>query len=299
MTHIVCIVLCLTPVTAVIVLGWLTRKTARDVEARLTGKSFRRPKLVFGNERSGRWMIGRWPTALLGGLFLNVAVGIRAWVAALLLMAPFEFVWLAGWFAGWENSFNKGYELSGVWPVISVAAVLLSLPVLAIVPMAIAHHAVRGRITCVIEFGMVFRLIRAAGLRYLWLTLLIALGSAGVFGARALPVFAEHFSGRVASGDPEQIHAFSWQFSLLMTALLFMGLLGVRSVMATTYARAQGNIETGQNGSLLVAGLVMLVAMALWLSLVFLVYLSQFLNYNWWSWINQPVLMLPWLGVFR
>ena len=87
------------------------------------------------------------------------------------------------------------------------------------------------------------------------------------------------------------------QLKLIMTALLFVGLLVVRSVMASTYARAQRNVEAGRHGGLLKAGLVLLLAMTLWLALVFLIYLSQFLNYNWWSWVNQPVIMLPWLGV--
>ena len=149
----VCIVLCLTPVTAVVVLGWLTRKTANDVEARLVGQAYHRPNLIFGTVRPNRWMTWQWLGALAGGLWLNFVVGIRAWIAVLVLLAPFELIWLASWFAGWENSFNKGYELSGVWPITSLAAVLLSLPVLTLVPMAIAHQAVQGRIASVTEFA--------------------------------------------------------------------------------------------------------------------------------------------------
>ena len=290
--------LCLTPVTAVVVLGWLTHKTARDIfSIEQSGRAAGWPNLLRAGSRPAGFNPLRILASTVRGLAFYGWLGIKAWAAVLILLAPFELIWLAGWSAGWENSFNKSYELSGAWPGVSVLAVLLSLPVLTVVPMAIAHQAVRGRISAVFEIGAILRLIRGALWRYLGLTALIAIGWLGVFAVRGLPVFAESFSLRVASGDPELIAAFAGQFKLMTTGLLFAGLLIMRSAMARVYARASSNVAGGRAGGWLKTGAVSAALAAIWLALVFFVYFAQFLNYSWWSWINQPILMLPWLGM--
>jgi len=290
------IVLCLTPVSAVIVLGWLTRKTARDIRSRIDGGNPGDwPNFLLAENSVGR----RWWSRWAGGLIANIAAGLKAWIAVLALTLPFSLVWLSGWFAGWENSFSKGYEQAGVWPVTSLLAVFASLPVLVLLPMAIAHQSVKGTITGIFEMRRIAALTRAAGWRYLALTLIIAIGCIGVFGARALPVFAEQISARVASGSPEAIAEYAGQFKLAMTALLFCGLLVVRHIMARVYAAAVGALDSGRTAGRLKSAIVLLFAALLWFGLVFLIYTNQFLNYSWWSWINQPVTMLPWLGVLH
>ena len=288
------IFLCLTPVTAVLVLGWLTRKTASDIRARGEG------------EMPGRWpnwilsdhaVRGSWLSRWTGGLTANFFAGLKAWAAVLALTLPFSLVWLAGWFAGWENSFSKGYELSAVWPSVSLLAVVLALPAFVLLPMGLAHQALNGTISSIFELRQIVTLIRAAGWRYLGLTVLIGIGCIGVLGVRGLPVFAEEFSAQVANAAPEAITQFTQKFAVVMTALLFTGLLVIRHVMARVYATAHkrysGGKRAGRMGSTLIFGL----AATLWLGAIFLIYVAQFLNYNWWSWINQPVVMLPWLGV--
>ena len=287
--------LCLTAVGAIIVLGWLTRKLARDIAARLERRPLDRwPNWLLSDSTRTRTGWLRW---LPGALVANFVAGARAWTGVLILTLPFSLVWLAGWFAGWENSFNKGYELSGVWPGVSLLAVLLSLPVWVILPMAIAHQAHEERLTSIFEFGRIARLIRSAWLSHLGLTLLIAVGCVGVFGARALPTFAEHISPALADGNPEAAEQFANRVRLFTAVLLFTGLLVVRHAMARVYAHALRRSETQRPRGWLVGGITFLICAALWLGLAFLIYVAQFLNYAWWSWINQPVLMLPWLGI--
>ena len=84
---------------------------------------------------------------------------------------------------------------------------------------------------------------------------------------------------------------------LVATALLFTGLLVLRAAMARVYARAQARIEKGERGSLVATILCYAVSLVVCLAIVFSVFVAQFLNYQWLSWLNQPVLMLPWLGL--
>jgi len=288
------VVLCLTPVTAIVVLGWLSRKTNRDVRRRLGETvSARGPNLVFGEPELSRSIMQRWT----GALRSNMVAGAKAWLAVLMMTLPFVLVWFAAWVAGWENSFNKGYENAAVWPVTSLLAVVFSLPAMVALPMAMAHQARVGTVSAITDVARIMHLIRLAGWSYFALTLLIGLGCIGVFGARVLPTFAEHIDPRLASGSAEDFDRFKGQFVLLTTAALLAGLLVVRHVMARVYARAYRRLERGDRGSLTKTLLVCALTAAIWAGLIFLIHFAQFLNYNWWSWINQPVFMLPWLGI--
>lgn len=286
--------LCLTPVTAVLALGWLTRKTERDIAERLAGRRPGHwPNFLRAENRSGRGWRHRWT----GALSANLATGLKALVGVLLLAAPFSLIWLVGWFAGWENSFNKGYELSGVWPLTSLLAVVLSLPVLVLVPMAIAHQAATGTIVAALQFRTIARFIRAAGWAYLGLTLMLAVGCMATLLVRALPVFAEQVSPLIARGAPGAYETFASGFRFWTTLVLVAGLLILRHVMARVYATAGRNVRTGKRAGGFKTSIVFLGCGLIWLALVFMIYVGQFLNYNWWSWLNQPVYMLPWIGV--
>ncbi len=288
------VVLCLTPATAVVALGWLTRKTAADIGWRLSGAGRTGwPNLVIGENAAASTWLQRW----FGALAANLMAGLKAWLAVLLMTVPFALVWLTGWFAGWENSFNKGYENAGIWPGVSLLSVLLSVPIHVLLPMAIAHQARIGTVTAILDVGRIIRLVRAAGFSYLLLTALIAIGSVGVLGVRGITVFAEHIAPEVASGSAEAIGQFARRFAVTATALLVIGLIVVRHVVARIYAHAAGRLSSGERGGLIKTAIVLAMCAAIWLGLIFLVYFAQFLNYAWWSWLNQPVLMLPWLAV--
>ncbi len=292
--YLVLVLLCLTPATAILALGWLTRKTAGDCSARLAGnRPPPWPNFVLAEVRKDR----TWWAILFGGLIANFKSGLKAWISILILTLPFSLVWLAGWFAGWENSFNKGYEQSGVWPVISLLAVILSTPFLSLVAMALAHQAVNGTIASAVQLGRILSLVRSAGWPYILLTLLFAIGAFGVFAARSLPTFAEQFSPDVASGDPAAIQAFARRFEFAMTAILVAGVLVIRHALARIYASAERRRLEQKRASRIKTFVMFLLTSLLWLGAVFSIYVTQFVNYAWWSWVNQPTYMLPWLGL--
>ncbi len=282
--------LCLTPPTALIALGWLTRKTAHDIRGNQGAPSNERPKFVRGDPTSDR-RISRW----FGGLVQNLSAGVKAWFGVIAFTLPFSLAWLTGWFAGWENSFSKGYEQAGVWPTVSLLAVFLSLPILSLLPMAVAHQAQHASFASMFALKEILNRVRAAGWRYLMLTILITLGGVGVLGARALPVFGEHMLAENVQGDVKALKAFGAVFKIVMTVGLFAGILLVRKMMASTYAHAEARMSAGEMAGKFKSLFILTATGALWLSAVFIIYVGQFLNYNWWAWFNQPVLMLPWL----
>ena len=67
--------------------------------------------------------------------------------------------------------------------------------------------------------------------------------------------------------------------------------------MARVYVRAQRRLAAGRSLGKIRAGVIFSIAGLIWAGIVFLIYVAQFLNYSWWSWLNQPVTMLPWIGI--
>ena len=110
--------------------------------------------------------------------------------------------------------------------------------------MAIAHQSATSRVGSVLELRTIFALYRRTPWRNLGLLFLIVIGFAALLGVRVLPTFAEHMSERVAVGDPAEVAQFLDEVRLAATALLFTGLLVLRSAMARIYARAQ--CQTGE-----------------------------------------------------
>ncbi len=287
------IALCLHPLTAIVALGWITRRLKGQITALLNGSPAPPwPELLMLHEARGAGRFKLW----FGGLLANARVGGKAFTAVLMFTLPVSALWYVGWIAGWENSFNKGYEQAFFWPMISFGAVIVSAPLLTLLPMAIAHQAATNRVAAVWELRWIFSLYRHAPWSNLGLLLMIVIGFVALLGVRALPTFADHISQRVAAGEPASVERYLWEIRLAATTLLFTGLLVLRSAMGRVYAKASGSLEKGRAGGVVSTGICYALSTAIWLAVVFSFFLAQFLNYNWYSWLNQPVLMLPWLG---
>ena len=287
------IVLCLHPVTAIIALGWLTRRMRCHIATFDGGEpALPMPGILMLNRSEQPGIVTRW----IGGLFANIGAGLKALTAVLIFTLPFSALWYLGWFAGWENSFSKGYEQAFFWPALSFGAVVACALVLSLLPMAIAHQAARNRIAAILELRQILLLFRQTPWRNLGLLFMIAIGFAALLAVRALPTFASHLSERVAEGQPDAVAAYLMEVRLAATLLLFTGLLVLRWTMARVYARALERLAAGQRGGTVTAIICYLLSSAFWLVIIFTIFLAQFLNYNWFSWLNQPVLMLPWLG---
>ena len=209
------VALCAHPVGAVLVVGWTFRLMRRRVLAGWWRASRRREEVALESflARRGmdvparstpRWLVGehlrarlgrlcpdgrppstvrrlaRLPRALTAGLAANLGAGLKALACTYALTAPAALIWLGSWHLGWNISFNKDYEQSGIGLATGLLGGALFLLAMTYVPMAWAHLAATGDPRAFFEFRFVRRLARH---RLLTLTLFTAL-----FAAATVPV---------------------------------------------------------------------------------------------------------------
>lgn len=279
--------LCLSPLTALLVLGWLTRRMKARVDAH-RGRPAIYPGWVLGPRGKG------WIVRLLGGLAANIRAGVMTATGLAALTLPFSMLWLGAWWAGWENSFNKGYEQSAVGPVTWLIGALIALPILAHLPMALVHAATEQRLGAFFEFRRIRSVTRAAGWRVPWLALMSVVVSVPFFGLRALPVFVEG----IVPGFSEMPAAEQMQvaqiFGLAGAALCFAVLVFLRDRASGIYARAAGS--GGRTPSRAITALWLVISCAIWAGLPLLLLFGQFMNYTPVLWLTHPVFLLPWAG---
>jgi len=269
------------PVTAVVVLGWLMRRMAW-----LAGAQESRPGWILGNG-------GSLVTRSIGGLWENVVAGLGAMFTLGLVTLPFTALWTLAWWAGWENSFNKGYEQAAVGPLLSFTAVAMALPLLSIIPMALAHQAVTGSWRAFFDWRQVPRLMARSGWRYLLLSVLTAVLALPVMVLRVLPPFVEAIIPGFADMTAGQVADVQGLMTLAFAAYAFLSLLVLRGGAARTYRHAVLRLsERPPHWLLRAAGWAVMTAASF--GFVAQIYVAQFFNHGWAKWFTHPHFLLPW-----
>ncbi|NNF72941.1 MAG: hypothetical protein HKN02_12210, partial [Rhodobacteraceae bacterium] len=290
--------LSLTAVTSLIVLGWLMRRM-RFVAFGMAGLPGDRPGWILGS--GGR--IAR----LFGGLAANIREGILAAISLAIATAPFAVIWLLSWWAGWENSFSKGYEQAFVGPALGLGGVAVFCVTMVWLPMALAHQAAENRGFALFELKRVRSAVRHSGWGYLFLALATVIAALPIFASRGLVVFA---SGIVPGFDDmsvDQIAGLQGGADLLVAAYVFVALVVLRGWAARVYARAVARALDGPEADLWVSSplsdgkkggnrpwrlthwLRVLVLLAVWFGLAAQVFVGQFLNHDWHIWLTHPM----------
>ena len=189
-----------------------------------------------------RWLLGMRGSGLaarcLGGLWLNIRAGLAALASLAMATLPFTGLWLFAWWAGWENSFNKGYEQSWVGPGLGLTGVALGLPVMAYLPMALAHQAFERRWQALFEFRRVRCLVAHAGWRYCFLAAAMVVLAVPLSAARGLPVFIEQIVPGFAGMSAEEVQRVAGTIAVMKAAYVFATLVVLRRWAARLYARA-------------------------------------------------------------
>jgi hypothetical protein len=297
------VILCLTPVTAIFVLGWLMRLMQRQEDyarRRMQGAARgehapRLPHWITSEAPDSAGRIARW----FGSLLDNLRQGLAALVALALGTLPFTLLWLFAWWSGWDNSFNKGYEQAWVGRTIGLIGVAIALPLLARLPMALAHQAAEGRIGAFFAFREVRGLIRLAGWRYVGLSLLFVLAALPLFVAKGAPVFVEQWSPGFTERNAAEIEAFGRSYRFWATVYLLAALVFLRRASARLHARAALVLAAGNASPSLLSSIAAIARSLLlgiiWFALVVQIFVGQFLNHQWVAWLNHPLVALPWL----
>ncbi len=297
--------LCVWAPTSLIVLGWLMRRM-RFVAMSRAGLPAQRPGWLLGQ--------GKGFARLLGGLASNIREGVMAAFSLVLATAPFTVIWLLSWWAGWENSFSKGYEQAFVGPMLGLAGVAVFCVLMIWMPMSLAHQAVENRALALLEWRMVRNAVRHTGWSYVFLAATIIFFALPIFAGRGLVTFA---SGIVPGFDDmttEQISSLAGGIDLVLAIYIFVALVITRSWSARIYAAAVARALDGPDaaiwaGSALANGpkggrrswkmthwVRGLLLGTIWFGLAAQIFVAQFLNHDWHMWLTHPMIFLPWSG---
>ena len=303
--------LCTGPVTSVIALGWLTRRQGHAARDRF-GAAEETPGWLLGPRELNGKATGRLARAL-GGLAANIRAGLLALTALLAWTLPFTVLWLGAWWAGWENSFNKGYEQAVVGPLVFLFGALVAALILPALPLMLSHLASEDRLSAAFELRRLRSLIAQSGWRVPALSALAAIFAFPVAAARGLITTATDWAPWIEDLTPDEAAALKGQIALALAALAFFTVWIIRALATRIYCRAAPRAagrkpglwdgtqaseaaEPARPASRLLTALWYGLAMALTLALAFLILAGQFLDHAWWRWLFHPALTLPWAG---
>jgi hypothetical protein len=342
----------LTPITAVLVVGWTQRATARAVASRWHRHANGSDFAAFARAEAETATLAHWPRwimadnagellaqartssplrglalvvrALFGSLWLNATLGVRALIPILIVALPAGLLFLFSWWAGWDNSFNKGYEQSWIGPAIAFAGIAYFVVAMTLLPLAEVRHAVNNSWRAFFDIAFLRRTAREAKLGLIGLA--AAFVTAG-FVVAILKVAPLSLGSNAAT--PEEAARIAGGYTLLVAAVLFPLYVALRLIAARVYARATARLaaKTGTadfaarerqlierlsldaaaspargnlakfvvgSGSLFTGAATSAVMLAVWFGLVAELYVSQFLVHDWMHWINHPLIQLPW-----
>jgi len=295
----------MTPVTAIIALGWLMRRM-QFVAQRGVGVAANRPGWVLG-ARGGGVM-----RRALGGLAANIRVGLGGGFSLLLATLPFTAIWGLSWWAGWENSFGKGYEQAFVGPLLGVSGIVVFCFLMIWMPLALAHQAVEDRALALFEWRQVKSAVRHTGWAYVLLAAATVFFALPIFAGRGLITFASGIVPGFDSFTPQEAQNLSAAILVVKASYAFVTLVILRSWAARIYANAVSRALAGPDAdrwshSALAPGRKMVgrpwalthwmraaILALIWLALAVLIYVGQFLNHDWHVWFTHPYVFLPW-----
>lgn len=245
------VLLTATPVTAVVVAGWVQRRMQRAAYLqwwRIAGQAGNEAAFLqalaeidpaLAVPESPRWLGHEQPrrhytTRSAGGLRGRIAGALGAMTAslwenfrgglALLLHTfavtlPATLLWAFSWRYGWDNSFNFGYEQSVIGPSLGVTGVVLFIAAMIYVPMAQAHMAAARSWRAFYDVRLVARVIRRKWGALLVLTALYFLFSLPILALKILIAYLD---------APEGSALTNAEFASLQdTRYLAMGIVGL------------------------------------------------------------------------
>lgn len=266
------IVLCLTPITAILVIGWTSRAMQRAVlkawYAQANGTKGRPPFAHFAGSAFATRRLAHWPNwfiaedlgrrlgdskaagagilrrgfvllvSLFAALWANAKAGLQTLLATWVATLPIMVLWLLSWWGGWENSFNKGYEQVWVGPGIGIAATILFILAMTYVPLAQARQAVAGTWAAFFDYKLVRSLVAAHPLSMLRLVIYFVLGGLVIALLRAAPLAVGNYFEALSEWPAHRLFALKVGYYILCAVAAFALFVWVRLAAARIYARA-------------------------------------------------------------
>lgn len=273
-------------------------------------------------------------TGLLQSLWENGRLGCQMVLNTSLVLLPSMLLMWVGWFAGWQVSFNKQYEHFAIGASVSLIGMALFVVAMFYVPMALARQASTGDWRGFYDFKLLRGLVRRAWFGNLLLAGGYAAASAPIILMAAGPAFFGQNNTGATELSPAVVERNLRLYFLACALWVFPAFVLLRCAAAHLYARtllksvqtgALGEDELAENEWHTLHRLGLLADKtppnrSIWTQLIlwfgtkagritagflvaglwFLVvgqinYAATFFNYRFaFSWINQPLTVLPW-----
>jgi hypothetical protein len=253
----------LTPLTAILVVGWTQRATARTVARHWHRRAGNATNTFadFAKKDAQTARLAHWPRwimaddagalltearrsgpfrglklamrALFGSLWLNARAGMGALIPVAIVVAPAGLLLLLSWWGGWENSFNKGYEQAWVGPTVAFAGIIYFALAMTLLPLAEVRQAVNESWRTFFDIAFLRRAAREVRLGLIGLAALFATAGFVVAALKIAPLALGN-----TLQTPADVERVASQYPLIIAALLFPLYLALRLAAARTYARA-------------------------------------------------------------
>ncbi|MCZ6642947.1 MAG: hypothetical protein O7F71_15325 [Gammaproteobacteria bacterium] len=227
------------------------------------------------------------------GLWAKIKFGVAGTLTLASLTLIPGILWTFAWHAGWDNSFNKGYEQAAVGPLTGVLGIVIFLLIMPYVQIAQASHMATGDWRAFYRIRENLKLWSGAPISAALLPVLYALAGLPLFLLFALPTFLPQMTNYADVTDAEVLGRLrAWY---LLGGLLFVPLLfGIKRAVVWVYLRAV--TATPRHTRLRLVICYPIVA-ALWFLVVAQLFGGQFINnHGAQGWLNLPLIQLPWVN---
>lgn len=321
-----------------------TRSSATGFAEFLSDNSLQQEKQVFPNwllqhratkdkdaPRSLRTLVRPFAQSLA----INFKHGVQGVFNTWVLTMPGCMLWLFAWYAGWDNSFNKGYEQFWVGPLTGWIGVLLFIAAMFYVPMAQARQAATGNWKSFYQFRLVRECVRQQWFGCLILAGLYSAASLPVTLLRSAPVIMEKMFPSTETMSDAELYQFLQNYYFYSCLIVFPVFVFLRLAAGRIYSTAlvaavqrspefEEHLDELEKAVLGQLGLLKrdeqdesnpifraigwmgkrtarttggFVAFLIWFSFVAQLFVAEFLVYHpVVGWLNQPLVQLPYFN---
>ena len=313
-SYILGVFLCLTIPTAIFLTGWIYRLA--QVQALST---WRRLAKKEGFELDHK-QVSRLPS---WSFKKNIKTGFFAVVNAFAITLLPGVIMYFSWYAGWDNSFNKGYEQFSVGALTGFLGVFLLALAMLYLPMAQARQAVSGSGRAFWDLRRVRRAAFASPVSSFLLALGYLIGGFALMLPPVLIIFVNAGWDGLQAKTPEEIkgilnlYYLFWCAAVIFPGFLVLKIAGARIYARTTYHSYRGGhldldeltpmeqdwlakLPQEQLPKKVVARSFIriparILIYLLWVAFVFQIYVTQFFVYEGGTrWLRHPLVQLPW-----
>ncbi|MDA1192416.1 MAG: hypothetical protein O3A46_12135 [Candidatus Poribacteria bacterium] len=186
---------------------------------------------------SGWWSrVKRTPGILTRSLRANFVVGLKAMLNVWAFTLPAGILWTFAWYAGWTNSFTKGYETAFVGPTTGLLGVALFIVAMMYVPFAQLRQASTGDWRRFLEFRFVWRLLRLKPLTVVWVAAAFSLATLPVMILKTLPGFLPQMNESFINLTDAEALAFLNKYWFRTSVFVFAVFAWLKLYVARRYA---------------------------------------------------------------